>query len=161
MWHLQIRRKFSKFMPRITTLTGLFICCICLSVHAEEVVPVKTSIAQRGKLLFSANFDKSEIPSQWKGLHGTQWSINQGSLKGIPSTKEYQASRTKHSGGTPSSKLHVTAKNCIAQMSFKLSDDLAGAHFGFNHGTTKQGTGHVQHAAVEQFIMMMFASGKR
>ena len=81
-------------------------------------------------------------------LHGTQWTVVEGVLQGRPSTNEFQQKRvaagnTSHSGKTPSSRLLVPVDDCVMLFQFKLTDGLSGAHFGFNDGSFKTGTGHV------------------
>ena len=110
-----------------------------------DVAPV---ISRPGDLIFADDFDEAEIRSEWVPLHGTRWAIVDGTLRGQPSTKEYQQEQTakgnkRHSGGTPSSRLMVRTDDGILLFRFKLSKGLKGAHFGFNDGTFKSGTGHV------------------
>lgn len=104
------------------------------------IVPV---LMKPGKLVFSDSFKESTLQPQWTPLHQTRWNVINGMLHGIPATEEFQKSRTKHNGGTPSSKLEVPVTDCILQMSFKLTGKMNGAHFGFNDGTFQSGTGHV------------------
>jgi hypothetical protein len=123
------------------------LCVLAGSISGAEpdVSPV---LSRKGKLLFRDSFDKTEIRPEWKPLHGTQWSIIDGTLRGMPSTKEYREKQIargnkKHSGGTPSSRLMVTTDDCIVLFRVKLSNGLKGVHFGFNDGSVKTGTGHV------------------
>ena len=99
-------------------------------------------------LLFEADFSEGGVPEAWMPLHGTQWSVVEGSLQGRPSTEEFQRKRveagnTSHSGKTPSSRLLVSVDDCVLLFQFKLANGLSGAHFGFNDGSFKTGTGHV------------------
>ncbi|MDG2129552.1 MAG: hypothetical protein P8K08_16250 [Fuerstiella sp.] len=110
-----------------------------------DVAPV---ISRPGELIFADDFDVADIRSEWVPLHGTRWEIVDGTLRGEPSTKEYQREQTAkgnkgHSGGTPSSRLMVPTDDGIVLFRFKLTNGLKGAHFGFNDGTFKSGTGHV------------------
>jgi len=110
-----------------------------------DVAPV---ISRPGDLIFKDDFNTAEIRSEWVPLHGTRWTIVDGARRGEPSTKEYQQEQIakgnkRHSGGTPSSRLMVRTDDCILLFRFKLTDGLKGAHFGFNDGTFKSGTGHV------------------
>jgi len=116
-----------------------------ISLPQPDVVP---QIAECTNLLFDADFTEGEVPEEWMPLHGTQWSIVEGSLQGRPSTNEFQQKRvaagnTSHSGKTPSSRLLVPVDDCVMLFRFKLVDGLSGAHFGFNDGSFKTGTGHV------------------
>jgi hypothetical protein len=115
-----------------------------LARHGETVRPLIAPVLMKpGKLIFADNFDEVSIRSQWTPLHQTRWNVIDGALHGIPATEDFQKSRTKHNGGTPSSKLVVPIKDGILQMSFKLTGKMAGVHFGFNDGTFQDGTGHV------------------
>ncbi len=111
----------------------------------SDLAPV---ISRPGELVFEDDFDKTEIRPEWKPLHGTRWTIVGGKLQGEPSTKEYRQAQIakgnrRHSGGTPSSRLLVPGGDCIVLLRFKLTNGLGGAHFGFNDGSFKSGTGHV------------------
>ena len=94
-------------------------------------------------MLFEDNFDSGSAKPEWKALHGTRWSVEEGVYTGIPSTPEFQASRDNHTGATPSMTLQVQARDCILQMSFKITGGLNAAHIGFNNSTTASGTGHI------------------
>jgi len=131
------------FSHTVTTCVLLaLVCMACASAWAEQP-SIQPRLTKPGELLFTDDFDGDTIQPQWNPLHGTRWSIDGDALKGIPATEEFQKSRTKHSGGTPSMKLVVPARDCILQISFKLTGKMVGAHFGFNDGTVKDGTGHV------------------
>ena len=116
-----------------------------ISLPQPDVVP---QIAECTNLLFEADFTEGEVPEEWVPLHGTQWSVVEGSLQGRPSTNKFQQKRiesgnSSHSGKTPSSRLIVPVDDCVMLFRFKLTDGLSGAHFGFNDGSFKTGTGHV------------------
>lgn len=99
--------------------------------------------SRKGALLFEDTFNSGEAKTEWKALHGTRWSVEKGVYEGIPSTPEFQAGREHHTGATPSMALRVPARDCILELSFKISGGLHAAHVGFNNGTTAEGTGHV------------------
>ncbi len=100
-------------------------------------------ISRKGALLFEDRFEVQEPRPEWKALHGTRWQVEGGVYKGVPSTKEFQASRDNHTGATPSMTLVVPARECILEMSIKISGKLNAAHIGFNEGTTAETTGHI------------------
>lgn len=100
-------------------------------------------ISMKGELLFEDLFENSEPKPEWRALHGTRWSVEDGSYLGIPSTKEFQASRDNHTGATPSMTLRAGARECILEMSFMISGGLNAAHIGFNEGSTADTTGHI------------------
>ena len=118
--------------------------------HTADPLPpdVAPLISRPAQLIFHDRFDKSAVRPEWKPLHGTRWSVVDGALKGEPATRDYQQAQINkgnksHSGRTPSSRLMVPTDDCIVLLRFKLTDKLVGAHFGFNDGTFKTGTGHV------------------
>jgi len=118
---------------------------LALEKLKPDITPV---ISQPGELIFKDDFEKEKIRPEWKPLHGTRWKIVEGTLRGEPSTKEYQQAQVakgnkSHSGRTPSSRLMVSSDDCIMLFRFKLAEGLSGAHFGFNDGSFKAGTGHV------------------
>lgn len=119
------------------------------SLQAGEAKPGLNPVLSRiGDLIFKDDFEKDEMRPEWQGLHGTRWKIVEGTLRGEPSTKEYQQAQIakgnkSHSGRSPSSRLMVKGDDCIMLFRFKLTGGLSGAHFGFNDGSFKTGTGHV------------------
>lgn len=118
---------------------------LVILAREPELAPI---ISKPGELIFSDEFESSEIRKEWVPLHGTQWTVIDGALRGGASTKEFQAKRIaagnkSHSGRTPSSRLMVPTDDCILQFRFKLAEGLKGVHFGFNDGSFKTGTGHV------------------
>ncbi|NJM55336.1 MAG: hypothetical protein HC841_04975 [Verrucomicrobiae bacterium] len=125
--------------------------CVCLLVLGAAGMPLKTEgetefsplLGQKGRLLFADDFDAPAAKPEWQALHGTRWSVEKGVFRGIPSTREFQAQRSDHTGSTPSMTLVTPMRDGIVQMSFKLSGKLHAAHFGFNEGTTTETSGHV------------------
>ena len=99
--------------------------------------------SRKGSILFEDNFNSGFAKREWTPLHGTHWYVEKGVYRGNPSSPEFQASRQNHTGATPSMALQVEARDCILQMSFKISGGLNAAHIGFNNGSTTNGTGHI------------------
>ncbi|MEE2796674.1 MAG: hypothetical protein VYA49_04755, partial [Planctomycetota bacterium] len=58
--------------------------------------------------------------TSWQSRQGTRWSIEQGVLRGRPSSKEYQASRTHHYGYEPRVSVPVTPAEFLAGFSFRF-----------------------------------------
>ena len=139
--------KNNRMSPRVILILLLTVGGGVLS--AEEPKPdLAPVISQPSELVFKDDFEKEKFRPEWKPLHGTRWKIVEGTLRGEPSTKEYQQAQIakgnkSHSGRTPSSRLMVPADDCIMLFRFKLTEGLSGAHFGFNDGSFKTGTGHV------------------
>ena len=119
-----------------------------VTTENPSAIDLKPLISRCGELLFQDDFEDGKFDDRWSPLHGTRWEVVNGAFQGRPSDTEYQKKQIakgnrSHSGRTPSSRLHVPVDDCIVLFRFKLSDGLSGAHFGFNDGTFKTGTGHV------------------
>ena len=119
------------------------LACLILVSTLAKTYALEPLISAKGELLFEDQFDNSEMRSEWRILHGTRWKIVDGTLFGIPSTKEFQASRESHAGTTPSMLLDVVARDLILEMSVKISGELDSAHLGYNEGPTQTTSGHV------------------
>ncbi len=136
-------------LKRTLRVFGIFLFGFNAVLVADEPKPdVSPVLSQRGELIFADDFEAEQIRTEWVALHGTRWSVVDGTLKGEPSPQEYRQKQIakgnkRHSGGTPSSRLVVPVDDCILQFRFRLTEGLKGAHFGFNDGTFKTGTGHV------------------
>ncbi len=124
----------------------------CGSLYAGLPDAPKPVLVEKGKLIYSADFSDGRVPAEWKAGSHTQWNVVDGVLVGNPAPKEYQEKRKsrgqKHTGGTPSSSVMVPLKDGIVQLSFMISGKMNGAHFGWNDGTFKTGTGHVNRFTV-------------
>ncbi len=121
-------------------------CLICLWLATTTLTNasgLEPLISSKGELLFEDRFESESARLQWKALHGTRWRVEDGAFIGIPATKAYQDSREHHTGSTPSMTLHVPARECILQMSVRISGGLHAAHIGFNEGTTADTSGHI------------------
>ena len=108
--------------------------CVGEDKTGAAVPDVVPQVAECAELLFETDFSDGNVPEQWIPLHGTQWSVVEGSLEGRPSTKAFQAKRiaagnTSHSGKTPSSRLLVPVDDCVLLFRFQLVDGLSGVHF--------------------------------
>ena len=110
------------------------------SLSASAFEPIDS---RKGVLIFEDDFESGSAKDEWMPLHGTRWTVEDGVFVGIPSTPEFQASRDNHTGATPSMRLKVPARDCILQLSFKLSGGLNAAHIGFDNSSTAGGTGHI------------------
>lgn len=130
-------------MKRVLFLV-LGLSSVVLASYPPAPKPV---LVERGELIYSADFSDGKIPAEWEAGSKTQWAVVDGTLKGSPASREYQENRKskgqKHTGGTPSSSINVPLKDGVVQLSFKISGKMKGAHFGFDDGSFKTGTGHV------------------
>ena len=124
----------------IVTLMLLALGCSSTKNTTSDIKPI---ISKKGKLLFEDTFTESEPRPEWRILHGTRWKLENGTYKGIPSTKEFQANHSHHAGTTPSMLLNVPCRDCIIEMSVKISGELDSAHLGYNEGPTQTTSGHI------------------
>jgi hypothetical protein len=127
---------------------------VALSVASWAGLPdaPQPILVEKGELIFSADFSDGTIPAEWVAGSKTQWEVVDGVLVGNPASQEYQETRKsrkqKHTGGTPSSSVNVPLKDGIVQLSFKVSGKMNGAHFGYDDGSFKTGSGHVNRFTV-------------
>ena len=119
--------------------------------HADEN-KLKPIFLKKGKVQIEADFEKSIALSRkyWIAKQHSRWSMDKGLLKGIPSTKEYQAKKKAegngHTGDTPRLGIANTPKGFILTYSFKLEGGTRtkliplvefGHHFGRVHFADK------------------------
>lgn len=105
-------------------LIALSLFLIATAAHAEESLPsLKPLMLIPDKEVLKEDFSTAGPISkeQWQARQGTQWSIEDGVLRGKPSSAEYQAAKTDHAGQEPRIAAPVTPKECIARFSVKFS----------------------------------------
>ena len=124
----------------IVTLMLLALGCSSTKNTTSDIKPI---ISKKGELLFEDTFTESAPRPEWRILHGTRWKLENGTYKGIPSTKEFQENHSHHAGTTPSMLLNVPCRDCIIEMSVKISGELDSAHLGYNEGPTQTTSGHI------------------
>jgi hypothetical protein len=128
------------------------IIALCGASWADLPVAPKPILVEKGELIYSADFSDGKVPKEWVAGSKTQWEVVDGVLVGNPAPTAYQENRKskkqKHTGGTPSSSVLVPLHDGIVQLSFKVSGKMNGAHFGYDDGSFKTGTGHVNRFAV-------------
>ena len=125
---------------------------LCGAVFAGIPPAPKSILVERGELIYSVDFSDGKVPEEWTAGSHTQWEVVDGVLVGNPAPTSYQEGRKskgqKHTGGTPSSSVMVPLKDGIVQLSFKVYGKMNGVHFGYNDGSFKSGTGHVNRFTV-------------
>lgn len=106
-----------KYIAFITTLM------FSVTAFAETPPALKPLMLVPDKLVLKDDFSKSGPINKehWQIRQGTQWSVEDGVLRGRPSSAEYQASKTDHAGKEPRIAAPITPKECIAQLSVKFS----------------------------------------
>jgi len=108
---------------------GCMATLVCLAAAgqaaAKQKRPVqKPLMTQPDKVVLRADFEKPETLNKetWAPRQGTQWAIEDGVLRGKPSTEEYQASKKDHKGFEPRLSVPVTPMEFIASFSVRFSD---------------------------------------
>jgi len=87
---------------------------------------LKPTFLKPGKVIYKDDFKKLKQldKARWQVRQGTQWSIRNGALKGIPSTPEYQAKKKAadngHTGNTPRIYMLDVPKDYILSYRFKF-----------------------------------------
>lgn len=123
---------------------GVLLPLLVLGIACQETAnALEPLISTKGELLFEDSFTEPEPRPEWRALHGTRWEIVDGVFLGLPSTKQFQASRDNHTGATPSMLLQVPSRDSILEMSVRISGRLDSAHIGFNEGPTQSTSGHI------------------
>lgn len=99
------------------------ILCIATLATAETPPALKPMMVVPDKLVLKDDFSQSGPlnKDQWQARQGTQWSIEDGVLRGKPSTAEFQASKTDHAGKEPRIAAPITPKECMARFLVKFS----------------------------------------
>lgn len=73
----------------------------CMVAHLGAAPPnLKPLMAVPDKIVLEEDFSKAKplVKGVWQARQGTRWAIEEGVLRGRPSTPEYQASRKDHKG---------------------------------------------------------------
>jgi hypothetical protein len=105
-------------------LNQLFIFAVVAT--AAHGAGLKPKHLKPGKTVFENDFEKSGAldETRWQVRQGTRWSIENGALKGIPSTPEYQkkkkATGKGHTGNIPRIYLLDPPRDFILSYRFKL-----------------------------------------
>lgn len=79
-------------------------------LHAADEAELKPTLGERGKLIYSDDFERAEVGAEWTAPKGT-WSIAAGVLKGVEKTEDTHAAVLKHK---------IELKDFVAQFSFRF-----------------------------------------
>jgi len=92
--------KTNKPMPSFTTSFTILSFCLALSVPAASAGAnkLKSLLAKADAIALESDFSKAKPLEKgiWQQRQHTRWAIEDGVLRGIPSSAEYQASRSDH-----------------------------------------------------------------
>ena len=101
----------------ILNLVSLIPACL-----AEDWGTLQPLMVIPNKSVLQETFSKSGPvkKTNWQNRQGTRWSVEDGVLRGRPSSEEYQASRTHHFGYEPRVSVPVTPSEFLAGFSFRF-----------------------------------------
>lgn len=103
----------------------LLILFAATSVQAVDAPsPLQPLMAVPGKTALQDDFSKSGpvSKSEWMKRQGTRWAMADGVLRGLPSSEEYQASKTHHRGLEARVSAPVTPAQFVAKFSVRFLD---------------------------------------
>jgi len=96
---------------------------LALIASAASAADLKPLLAQADQIVLQDDFSKAGPfnKKQWGARQGTQWIVEEGVLRGRPSTPEFQAKKKDHFGYEPRISAPVTPPQFIAQFSVRFS----------------------------------------
>jgi hypothetical protein len=98
---------------------------VVLSATAETPAPpLKPLMLVPDKLVLKDDFEKAHPlnKAEWQARQGTQWAIEEGVLRGRPSSEEFQTAKAgDHAGLEPRIAAPITPKECVARFAVKFS----------------------------------------
>lgn len=103
-----------------TPLLALALAFSSVSLSAADLKPL---LAQPDQVVLQDDFSKPGAfnKQHWGARQGTQWVVEDGVLRGRPSTPEFQAKKKDHFGYEPRISAPVTPPQFIAQFSVRFS----------------------------------------
>ena len=101
--------------PR-STLLFVIVLASPLLIHAGDLKPV---MVQLDELVLNESFEQSRKPDKqhWKPRQHTRWTQEDGVLRGIPSTADFQASQDHHQGLEP----RISIPSCPQEFAIEFS----------------------------------------
>ena len=103
-------------------LVSLSLFSVVTACSAAEWSALQPLMVIPDKVVLQESFSKSGPvkKTSWQNRQGTRWSVEDGVLRGRPSSEEYQASRTHHYGYEPRVSVPVTPPEFLAGFSFRF-----------------------------------------
>jgi hypothetical protein len=104
----------------LTLLFSIGLSCATSALAGANLEPILTV---PDAIVFRNDFSKSEplAKGSWSLRQHTRWTIEEGVLRGIPSTLEYQNSRKDHQGFEPRISCPATPAEFIAEFSIRFN----------------------------------------
>lgn len=105
---------------KASPLALLLLAFSSASLCAADLKPL---LAQPDQVVLQDDFSKAGAfnKQQWGARQGTQWVVEEGVLRGRPSTPEFRAKRKDHFGYEPRISAPITPAQFIAQFSVRFS----------------------------------------
>ncbi len=127
---------------------------LALTLSCASAAELKPLLAQPDQVVLQDDFSKAGAfdKKQWGARQGTQWVIEDGVLRGKPSTSEYQAKRKDHFGYEPRISAPVTPPQFIAQFSVRFnggSESVIAPFIEFGHHICRL---HLSKSGVEMLV---------
>ncbi|MDP1588038.1 MAG: hypothetical protein Q8M07_09860, partial [Prosthecobacter sp.] len=93
-----------------------------LAVSFAQAADLQPLLAQPDQILLQDDFSKTGPLDKkaWAKRQGTQWAVEDGVLRGKPSTPEFQASKKDHKGLEPRLSAPITPPQFIAKFSVRF-----------------------------------------
>ena len=103
-------------------LVSLSLFSVVTACSAAEWSALQPLMVIPDKVVLQESFSKSGPvkKTNWQNRQGTRWSVEDGVLRGRPSSEEYQASRSHHYGYEPRVSVPVTPPEFLAGFSFRF-----------------------------------------
>lgn len=103
-----------------TPLLAIALALTSINASAADLKPL---LAQPDQKVLQDDFSKPGAPNKqhWGARQGTQWVVEDGVLRGRPSTPEFQARRKDHFGYEPRISAPVTPPQFIAEFPVRFS----------------------------------------
>ncbi|PHS01516.1 MAG: hypothetical protein COA78_22515 [Blastopirellula sp.] len=85
---------------------------------------LKPIMVQPGSVVIQSDFSKAGVANKadWAPRQGTRWAIEDGVLRGRPSSAEYQAKKADHKGYEPRMSVPKTPAEFMAKFSIRFTD---------------------------------------
>ena len=132
-----------KFLTMIFLVLAISANTYAQSEPQNKPGELKPITSKKGELFFEENFDEiSQTGKKWIIRQNTRWTVENGILKGLPSTKEYQkklieSGKNNHLGLKPKIVLANKIKKYIISFKFMFDDTPEEKSFTFGHHISK------------------------
>ncbi len=104
--------------------SSLILGVIASAAAADDAPDLKPLMAVPAKVTYRSDFGKQQMldKKEWQARQGTVWKIEEGVLRGRPSSAEFQAAKKDHKGFEPRVAALNTPREFIIKMSVRFKD---------------------------------------